>query len=58
MKVSLSIEVGYLCPLILLDVIDLTLVHGFIRQGGADREYLRLFAIHQDTGQGVRASLE
>ena len=46
MEVSLGVQTGDLCPLILGDVIHLTLVHGFVRQRGPDCEYLTLFPLN------------
>ena len=46
MEVSLRVQAGDLCPLILGDIINLTLVHGFVRQRGTYCEYLTLFPLN------------
>ena len=46
MEVSLRVQAGDLCPLILGDIINFTLVHGFVRQRGPDGEYLTLFTLN------------
>lgn len=46
MEVSLRVQAGDLCPLILGDVIHLTLVHRFVRQRGPDGEDLTLLTLN------------
>ena len=46
MEVSLGVQTGDLGPLVLGDVINLTLIHGFVRQRGPDGEYLTLLPLY------------
>ena len=46
MEVSLGVQTGDLGPLVLGDVINLTLIHGFVRQRGPDGEYLTLLPLN------------
>ena len=46
MEVSLRVQTRDLCPLILGDVIHLTLVHGFVRQRGSNGKDLNLLSLN------------
>ena len=46
MEVSLRVQTGNLCPLVLGDVIHLAFVHGFVRQRGSNGKYLTLLSLN------------
>ena len=58
MEVSLSVQTGDLCPLILSHVIQLTLVHGFVWQRGTNSEYLTLLPLNKHARQSVSPPLK